>query len=211
MSRSFFLPDEVVVHNHAGSAWVIFHGNVFDITSLFEENSNLTHKIYQLLLAFAGKNLSVYFKDSNTARFRISKDGFRVPLFLPVKIRNKHTGKLWWRDQSLLLGEITAQERKIRILNNITFKIDELVVCEEDTIAEIQRKFLCYNQNNTNYTWKTCLDLTETASDLRLDKTLTENGIFYDCYPPAPLIWIFYKIPQESGDAVTDVRCEVTN
>ncbi|XP_053691715.1 cytochrome b5 domain-containing protein 1 [Sabethes cyaneus] len=208
MSKDFFLRDEVVVHNRIDSAWVIVHGNVFNITVLFND-SNQSQKIYQLLLAFAGKDLSIYFNDSNTAKYRISKDGIRVPVFPSVKIRNKLTDRLWWKDQSLLLGKITSQERKIRVVNNITFDMYEIVVCEEDTIANVQQKFLRYNENSSNYTWKSCLRLTDEAANLRLDKTLTENGIFYDHYPPAPLIWIFYQIPEESNDALTDIRCEV--
>lgn len=80
-------------------------------------------------------------------------------MFPPTKIRNKYTNKLWWKDQSLLLGKITSQERKIRVLNNVTCKMNEIVVCEEDTVAEIQRKFLHYNNSSSNYIWKSALNL----------------------------------------------------
>ncbi|XP_058455261.1 cytochrome b5 domain-containing protein 1 [Malaya genurostris] len=201
--EKFFLRDEVVVRNQIGSAWVIIHGNVFDITSLFDAISSSPKKVYQLLLALAGKDLSAYFDAQRRPIYRISKDGARVPVFPPVKIRNNATGEYWWNDRSLLIGKITAQERKIRILNNVTFKQFDLMVCEEDTIAVIRQKFLRFNDNAMNYTWRSSIDLTDAAADLQLDRTLTENGIIYDRYPPAPLIWLFYQIPEGSDATET--------
>ncbi|XP_065073677.1 cytochrome b5 domain-containing protein 1 [Ochlerotatus camptorhynchus] len=193
--ETFYLRDEVVVNNKLNRAWVVVHGNVFDITPLFDQNSNSPKKIHQLLLAFAGKDLSSQFNENGRPAYRISKDGVRVPMFPPVMIRNKSTGHYWWNDRSLMIGRITAQQRKIRVINNLTFQIQEITVCEEDTVADIQECFLCFNQDAKKYTWRSNIDRGDEAADLRLDKTLTENGIVYDRYPPAPIVWIFYQIP----------------
>ncbi|XP_058814812.1 cytochrome b5 domain-containing protein 1-like [Topomyia yanbarensis] len=209
--EKFFLRDEVVVRNQIDSAWVIIHGNVFDITSLFDANSSSLKKVHQLLLALAGKDLSVYFDTQRRPVYRISKDGARVPVFPPVKIRNSATGEYWWNDRSLLIGKITAQERKIRVVNNVTFQQCNLVVCEEDTIAEIRRKFLRFNDNGFNYRWRSNINLTDTAADLQLDRTLTGNGIIYDRYPPAPLIWLFYQIPDGSEAEETTPSAPANN
>lgn len=77
-----------------------------------------------------------------------------MPEFPPVVIRHASTGKRWWNDKSLIIGKITAQERKIRVINNLTFQIQEISVCEEDTIADIQRRFCRFNANAKNYTWR---------------------------------------------------------
>lgn len=45
---------------------------------------------------------------------------------------------------------------------------------------------------------------TDESADLRLDKTLTENGIVYDRYPPAPIVWIFYQIPRSCSSESTE-------
>ncbi|EAT34716.1 AAEL013073-PA [Aedes aegypti] len=198
--QRFYLRDEVVINNSADRAWVIIHGNVFDVTPLFDGNlTSSPKKIYQLLLAFAGKDLSDHFDRKGRPVYRISKDGVRVPEFPPVVIRNASTGKRWWNDKSLIIGKITAQERKIRVINNLTFQIQEISVCEEDTIADIQRRFCRFNANAKNYTWRINIESDPTA-DLRPDKTLTENGVIHDRYPPAPMIWIFYQIPPNSSE-----------
>ncbi|KAL9705959.1 hypothetical protein quinque_009477 [Culex quinquefasciatus] len=200
--EKFFLQDEVVMHNQIDSAWVVIRGNVFDITALYGggggtgSRPSSPKKIHQLLLAFAGKDLSGFFTDEGRPLYRISKDGVKVPVFPPVKVKNRATGEYWWNDRSLRIGRITARERPLRVRNSLTFKVQELVVCEEDTIAMIQRKFLRFNGNATNYRWRSNIDMSDAAADLRLDKTLTENGIVYDRYPPAPLVWIFYQIPE---------------
>nr|XP_029710145.1 LOW QUALITY PROTEIN: cytochrome b5 domain-containing protein 1-like [Aedes albopictus] len=195
--QRFYLRDEVVVNNAADRAWVIIHGNVFDITPLFDGNltSSAPKKLYLLLLAFAGKDLSAHFDRKGRPVYRISKDGVRVPEFPPVLIRNGSTGKCWWDDRGMIVGKITAQERKIRVINNLTFQIQEISVCEEDTIEDIQERFHRFNENAKNYTWRTRVEKCDPTADLRPDKTLTENGIIHDRYPPPPMIWIFYQIP----------------
>ncbi|XP_062551108.1 cytochrome b5 domain-containing protein 1 [Armigeres subalbatus] len=203
--QRFYLRDEVVLNNTANRAWVIIHGNVFDITPLFDGNSTGSpKKIHQLLLAFAGKDLSVHFDGAGRPVYRISKDGVRVPEFPPVTIRNAATGKRWWDDKSLSIGRITARERKIRVINNLTFKIQELTVCEEDTITDIQKRLHRFNANANEYTWRSNIDRNDITGDLQIDKTLTENGIMYDNYPPPPMIWIFYQIPPNNSEQINE-------
>ncbi|XP_055644328.1 cytochrome b5 domain-containing protein 1 [Toxorhynchites rutilus septentrionalis] len=207
--NNYFLRDEVAVHNQIGSAWVIIHGNVFDITALFDGHS--TKKLQLFLLAFAGKDLSVYFSVGGRPIYRVSKDGVKVPVFPPVVLKNRSTGKHWWNDKSLKIGKVTTQERTIRVLNNLTFRVIEITVCEEDTIAVIQDRFLRYNENSRNYTWRRNINMSDATADLQLDKTLTENGILPDRYPPAPLIWIFYQIPHGNNARNTDINKHLTN
>ncbi|XP_055600562.1 cytochrome b5 domain-containing protein 1 [Uranotaenia lowii] len=195
--EKFFLRDEVVVHNRIDDAWVVIRGNVFDVTPLFDRNrgsSSPPKKLHQLLLAYAGKDLSGFFTAERSPVYRISKDGVKVPKFPPVMLRNKASNQYWWDDRSLIVGKLTAQERRIRIRNNLTLREQEIAVCEEDTVSLIQEKFIRFNSDATNYKWRKNIDMSDSEADLRLDKTLTENGIFYDRYPPAPLVWIFYQV-----------------
>ncbi len=49
-------------------------------------------------------------------------------------------------------------------------------ICKEETLADIQQRYIEYNRNAASYTWK-ILNSTGQFITLRLDYTLEQNGI----------------------------------
>jgi hypothetical protein len=74
-----------------------------------------------------------------------------------------------------VVGRLTVKPRLVEIVNVLTQQRDSLEVCTEETIAEIQERYLQYNAHAASYTWK-YLDEDEFIP-LQMDKTLEENGI----------------------------------
>ena len=48
----------------------------------------------------------------------------------------------WWKDPQYVLGFLTAKTRKIKLLNMLSRQEMILEVCSEETLAEIQRRYL---------------------------------------------------------------------
>jgi hypothetical protein len=114
-----------------------------------------------------------------------------------------------------LIGEITKQERKLRIINTLTRTILKMKVCEEDTIYDIQTKYLHFNSHFGSYTWKKygpnvyCISNQNLSSSslfivffkfkhncsgfLTLNNTLTENGLFFNLSDPVDTIWLYFN------------------
>lgn len=48
----------------------------------------------------------------------------------------------WWQDPQYIIGDLTARTRVIRIINTLTHHEANLVVCREETLNEIQDRYL---------------------------------------------------------------------
>lgn len=48
----------------------------------------------------------------------------------------------WWKDSSYVLGQLTAKTRRIKLLNMLSRQETMLEVCSEETLFEIQRRYL---------------------------------------------------------------------
>jgi cytochrome b involved in lipid metabolism len=85
-------------------------------------------------------------------------------------------GKPWWKDRSYMIGMLTAKTRKITLYNMLTKSATTLEVCSEETLEEIQRRYLKYNGHSPSYTWKRT-DQHSVARLLNMRATLDANGI----------------------------------
>ena len=65
--------------------------------------------------------------------------------------------------------------RKVRVVNVLTHQSDILSVCNEETIAEIQTRYMEYNSHADCYTWKQLKDTTFVK--VEMDKTLDQIGL----------------------------------
>lgn len=63
----------------------------------------------------------------------------------------------------------------IRITNMLTKTEDVIRICQEETVRDIQQRYMEYNLNSNSYTWKALID--GEFVDLNLDETLASNGI----------------------------------
>ncbi|XP_049548283.1 cytochrome b5 domain-containing protein 1 [Anopheles darlingi] len=203
----YYLPDEIVIHNDASSAWVSVHRLVIDLTPLFvaglaePETRTLTKRL-QWLLAFAGKDLSSFFHPDGTPIERTNvRSDQPIPVFVPAMERNAATGRRWWRDPALVIGRVTHLVCPVKIINTLTLHATEMSVCYEDTIEVMREKYLRYNSNARQYEWRRDLAVGTEKGRLRMDRTLLENGFFVADFGTRPIIWLFYIVPEEPTSA----------
>lgn len=81
----------------------------------------------------------------------------------------------WWKDPTYTVGKLTKKARWIEVVNVLTQQRHALEVCCEETIAEIQARYLEMNSHAASYTWKVLDD--DEFVPLHMTRTLTENGI----------------------------------
>lgn len=150
----------------------------------------------QMLIQFAGKDLSWCFDERGEPLQRINQHGETVPKFPSAFEKESEQSEFWWRNASYIIGRITCIERRIRIINTVTRKTISMIVCEEDTIFKIQQKYASrFNRDADKYIWRKTGPQSQGSGRLSMDKTLTQNGILYQKneklgLPPA--IWLFY-------------------
>ncbi|XP_050094011.1 cytochrome b5 domain-containing protein 1 [Anopheles aquasalis] len=204
----YYLPDEIVIHNMASSAWVSVHRMVIDLTPLFVAGlvkSATLSKRLQWLLAFAGKDLSSFFHPGGTPIERTNvRADHPIPVFVPAMERNPATGRRWWCDPTLIIGRLTHLVCPVKIINTLTLHGTEMSVCYEDTIAVVLEKYLRYNSNARQYEWRRDLAVGTERGRLRMDRTLLENGFFIEDFGTRPIIWLFYRVPDEPAARATD-------
>jgi hypothetical protein len=81
----------------------------------------------------------------------------------------------WWRDPQYVVGSLTKKARWIEIVNVLTQQHHALQVCCEETIDDIQTRYLSFNTHAKSYTWKFLDD--GDFVPLQMDLTLDANGI----------------------------------
>ncbi|DBA02967.1 TPA: hypothetical protein N0F65_003155 [Lagenidium giganteum] len=184
----FFTPREVAMHNRAEDCWVSIFHRVLDISDLIVENRGI---LTQPLVLHAGSDLTHWF-DTKTEDIKEHVDPERniVLPFLPHG-RFLHAPPLepdttwktndfvpWWKDPKYMVGRLTRKARWIEVVNVLTQQTHALEVCSEETIEEIQTRYLAYNAHAASYTWKFLDD--DEFVPLNMKQTLDENGIFDD-------------------------------
>ncbi len=81
-------------------------------------------------------------------------------------------GIAWWADhERYCVGYLSRAKRSIRVVNTLTNQNDLLEVCSEETLTEINSRYLKLNAHANSYTWK------RLGRPLNMNKTLDENGI----------------------------------
>lgn len=71
--------------------------------------------------------------------------------------------------------QLSVKTRLIKILNMLTRKEDVINVCQEETINDIQDRYMEFNRHAKSYTWKGLLNNEFVILDM--GKTLDENGV----------------------------------
>lgn len=150
------------------------------------------------LLRFGGKDLSHFFHGYGIPKTRLSPRGNTLPIFPPIVEQTdaydaSPDQHLWWHDPQFIIGKITRQERKVRIINMLSATTQSMTVCEEDTLNDIQVKYKRYNWHQESYDWKRYDTTRRVYLELDMNKTLTENGLPYDPYRAPPALWLRYK------------------
>lgn len=81
----------------------------------------------------------------------------------------------WWKQETYVIGVITAKARKVRVINTLTSHEHIVDFGIENTIEDMQRRYLEFNAHCGSYAWKALLH--GEFRPLDVHKTLAENGI----------------------------------
>ncbi|EGZ22208.1 hypothetical protein PHYSODRAFT_489670 [Phytophthora sojae] len=181
----FFTPREVATHNLTKDCWVSINHRVLDLSPLIEENPGA---LVQPLVLHAGEDISHWFDpDTEDVKYHIDPErNLSVPFtpygcFLhvppPDPTAKWRTADLlpWWRDPQYVVGRLTKKARWLEVVNVLTQQRHSLEVCCEETLAEIQTRYLRLNAHAGSYTWKHLED--DEFVPLNMQRTLDENGI----------------------------------
>lgn len=101
----------------------------------------------------------------------------------------------WWKDKKYRVGNLTTKTRDIRLKNVLTGQEDQLEVPSEETIEEIQQRYLDLNWHAQSYIIKA---LTKSPNgklkflELDMKKTLHQNGI-----PDESLLFEDHDLPSD--------------
>eukprot|EP00792_Barthelona_sp_PAP020_P013289 TRINITY_DN841_c0_g1_i1.p1 TRINITY_DN841_c0_g1~~TRINITY_DN841_c0_g1_i1.p1 ORF type:complete len:230 (+),score=68.87 TRINITY_DN841_c0_g1_i1:29-718(+) len=180
--KVYFLESEVKAHCFSNDVWVSLNGLVFNITNLIIENEG--NVLCEPLLKNAGGDISNWF-DSNSGNLKtfIHPQTNAVAPFTPdgsflhcpnekgLPSEDDFVGVPWWQDYDYIIGILTNDCRKLRIINALTKSEDIIVVPAEETINQICERYLSFNAHCASYTWKW------QGEKLDMDKTLDENGV----------------------------------
>lgn len=71
--------------------------------------------------------------------------------------------------------QLTRKARLVKVLNMLSQSDTLLRICNEETVSQIQDRFMEYNQHCKSYTWRAVVN--DVIIDLDVDKTLQENGV----------------------------------
>ena len=185
-AQRYYTPAEVAAHNRADDLWVSFFGRVHDLTTLVANNPG--HLVTPIVEA-AGTDISHWFDPvtKNVRTYIDPETELEVPFcpmghFLhcppaePTADWSSNIGKPWWKARDTSIGMLTKKTRKITLYNMLTKQATTLEVCCEETLEEIQRRYLMHNGHSGSYTWKRT-DSGSVARLLNMRETLEMNGI----------------------------------
>ncbi|TMW64628.1 hypothetical protein Poli38472_011508 [Pythium oligandrum] len=181
----YYTPREVAMHNTGEDCWVSIFHRILDLSELIQEHRGL---LTQPLILHAGEDISHWF-DPATQDVRKHVDAGRnvelpflpygrflnVPPPEPTSNWSTTDAVPWWKDAKYVVGKLTTKVRWIEIVNVLTQQHHALEVCCEETIEEIQARYLRFNAHARSYTWKYLDD--DDFVPLNMKQTLEENGI----------------------------------
>eukprot|EP00439_Symbiodinium_sp_Y106_P050358 s1466_g6.t1 len=171
-------------HNTSHDCWVSFFGKVYDLTPLLKEYDG---PLAQPIIAAAGSDISFWFDEATgKPKMHVNPDTGLQEIYCPWGryIHAAASGMTcsqgpesdwgtdfavaWWENPRYLIGLRSARTRKVNLL---TKQKNTLEVPVEETVTEIQERYLEHNAHAGSYTWK------RLGKPLNMEKTLAENGM----------------------------------
>lgn len=184
-AQQYYTPAEVSMHDRADDLWLSLFHKVVDLTELVAANPG---RLAQPLIDAAGTDVTHWF-DGRTRDLRKYVDPatqleapflpmgqfLHAPPAVPSSEWATDFGVPWWKDKRLVVGRLTVKTRKIKLFNMLTKQEATIDVCAEETLGEIEARYMAYNQHAKSYTWKRTDGTVGRVLDMGL--TLEENGI----------------------------------
>jgi hypothetical protein len=195
LERTYLTPNEVAGHSSPhDDCWVSFLGRVYNLTPLINANRG---ELVQPLADAAGKDISHWFdvKTGDVKRHMNLETGLEqyytpmgrflhIPPSNPTDDFDTDFDLPWWKDHEseeplYWVGMLSQRTRKVRIINMLTKDEHTLEVCAEDTVEQIQSKYLIYNHHAASYAWKRLPNNNEGKDMILLDmsKNLDSNNM----------------------------------
>jgi len=179
--KRYYTAADVAAHHSAHDCWVQYFGRVYDLTPLLAE---YTGPLAQPIIEAAGTDISHWF-DEHTGQPKTHVDPvtglleiycpwgryIHVPPQGPESNWATNYVTPWWEDPRYYIGLGTKRTRKVTICNLLTKQRNTLEVPVEETVEEIQDRYLISNAHAGSYTWK------RLGKPLNMKKTLEENGM----------------------------------
>mmetsp|Transcript_86251 Transcript_86251/g.239162 ORF Transcript_86251/g.239162 Transcript_86251/m.239162 type:complete len:249 (-) Transcript_86251:264-1010(-) len=172
---------DIAKHNLEHDCWVSYFNNVYDLTPLLAEYKG---PLAQPIIDAAGTDISHWFdKNSGQPKMHIDPTTGLEEIYCPwgryIHVPPKGPESNWatdyvtpwWEDRRYFIGQASRRTRKISIVNLMTKQKNTLEVPVEETINEIQERYLVFNAHASSYTWK------RLGTPLNMEKTLEENGV----------------------------------
>ncbi|GMI26364.1 hypothetical protein TrRE_jg13538 [Triparma retinervis] len=183
----YFHSTEVALHNSADDCWVSIHGSVLDLSEFLGANRG---PLARPIIEAAGGDISFWF-DKATGDVKTYMDPDRlltlpytpmgrflhVPPPEPTSEWNTDFGTPWWKNENYIIGKLSTKPRKINVVNTLTQQEHLLEVCSEETISEIQGRYVAFNGHAASYTWKRLTADGEKFIVMEMDKNLEDNGV----------------------------------
>ncbi|PFH38391.1 flagellar associated protein [Besnoitia besnoiti] len=179
--RRHYTLSDIARHSSHYDCWVALFGRVLDLTPLLVKHQN---ELALPLIAAAGTDISDWFDEEtrNPKRHIDPATGIEQPytpqgrfIHIPPPYPSAdwatNIETPWWLDEKYVIGHLTKKARKIRIRNLLVQHDVVLEVASEDTIKEIQARYLSENDHAGSYMW------TRLEKPLDMERTLEENGI----------------------------------
>lgn len=179
--RQFYTPKDVAGHSSGHDCWVSYFGEVYDLTLLLAEYQG---PLAAPIIKAAGTDISYWFdpatrgprthidpETNNTEVYCPWGRYIHVPPKEPTSDWSTNFGTPWWKDEQYKIGSLAGKTRKVSVVNLLTKQQEILEVPTDETVAEIQERYLQYNFHAKCYTWK------RLGKPLDMGKTLDENGV----------------------------------
>lgn len=194
VGQRYYTPMEVTAHSAPDDMWVSFHYKVFDLTALVKEHQG---PLVEPLLKAAGTDITHWFAplgDDGKVKVKTHNDpvtNLEVPYcpyghFVHVPPReptvdwDNSFGLPWWQDdERYFVGLLSQKTRVIRVKNVLTGQEDGMEVPCEETVQEIQHRYLELNWHANSYTWKVLKPYGGEwiFAPLDMSLTLSDNGV----------------------------------
>lgn len=173
--QRYYTAADIVQHNSPHDCWVSFFGKVYDLTPLLAEYEG---PLAQPIIAAAGTDISFWFDEiTGQPKTHVDPVTSTKEVYCPwgryIHVPEQGTSftSPWWENSRYWIGYRSAATRKVCIVNLLTRQKNTLEAPVEETVAEIQRRYLVHNAHAGSYTWK------RLGKPLNMEKTLAENGM----------------------------------
>lgn len=179
--KRYYTAADVTPHNKSHDCWVSYFGNVYDLTPLLAEYDG---PLATPLIDAAGTDISHWFNETTgQPKTHVDPETGLEEIYCPwgryIHVPPKgpesgwatNYGKPWWEDRRYYIGSFTKRTRKITICNLLTKQKNTIEVPVEETIDEIQERYLMFNAHAKSYKW------TRLGKPLDMKQSLEENGM----------------------------------